>query len=512
MMPNKNSKNYNQVCHQNFSNRVLNCSHLASNCLNASTKIMIDCHKDDQLIPRKRKSTLTNGFKSFQKKRHKNKIMPPTKFLLGGNIHDPLNLKSFETEDQINDGFDDDDAKQNPVDHKETVDVLIPSNMHDPLNLAHSESLNNSASSISNLSLYKRRKRTRTSSESEIQDNVTFFDKQIIKDDLYLTHQKQTSSEALKNLKKFKRNHKRQSSFSDQCSIERLNKEQSHRDICTSLATTILEKTSSLPSSSGVSITTQENVSNRSDKNSSSHLTKHQKKAFQYGNYNRYYGYRKFDDDPRINLLRKEFFENRDVLDIGCNVGHITILIAKDFSPNKIVGIDIDSELIRIAQKNMKTHLSSSIIQGQTFPLSLPIMYSRLNMISPSQKFPNNIYFVDLNYVPESDDSLQLQRPEYDTILCLSVTKWIHLNWGDLGVKRLFQRVFLQLRPGGLFILEPQSWSSYRKKSKMTPETNQNYSSIRFRPECFHQYLLKEIGFKTCELLGTPKHDSKGFK
>ena len=33
-----------------------------------------------------------------------------------------------------------------------------------------------------------------------------------------------------------------------------------------------------------------------------------------------------------------------------------------------------------------------------------------------------------------------------------SVTKWIHLNHGDRGVKELFKRVFGMLNEGGLFV------------------------------------------------------------
>ena len=60
------------------------------------------------------------------------------------------------------------------------------------------------------------------------------------------------------------------------------------------------------------------------------------------------------------------------------------------------------------------------------------------------------------------------QRPEFDVILALSLTKWIHLNWGDAGIKRFFKKIFHHLRPGGKFILEPQPFSSYSKKKKLT--------------------------------------------
>ena len=44
--------------------------------------------------------------------------------------------------------------------------------------------------------------------------------------------------------------------------------------------------------------------------------------------------------------------------------------------------------------------------------------------------------------------SLENVLPEYDTILLLSTAKWIHLNFGDEGIKRVFKRIHAQLRPG----------------------------------------------------------------
>ncbi|KAJ0606430.1 putative bin3-type S-adenosyl-L-methionine binding domain, RNA methyltransferase Bin3 [Helianthus annuus] len=49
------------------------------------------------------------------------------------------------------------------------------------------------------------------------------------------------------------------------------------------------------------------------------------------------------EEDPRIKIMRKEWFEGKNCLDIGCNSGLITITIAKKFGCQKIVGIDIDS-------------------------------------------------------------------------------------------------------------------------------------------------------------------------
>jgi len=81
-------------------------------------------------------------------------------------------------------------------------------------------------------------------------------------------------------------------------------------------------------------------------------------------------------------------------------------------------------------------------------------------------------------------------------ILCLSVTKWIHLNYGDDGIKFLFKRIFKQLRHNGILILESQPFNGYKKRSKLSSEILQNYKSIVLKPEQFEAYLLSdEIGF-----------------
>ena len=77
-------------------------------------------------------------------------------------------------------------------------------------------------------------------------------------------------------------------------------------------------------------------------------------------------------------------------------------------------------------------------------------------------------FYPQENYVPSSSDVLSKQRPMYDMILCLSLTKWIHLNWGDEGLKLMFKRIFVNLHPGGRLILEPQPFSSYKKKKNLT--------------------------------------------
>jgi 7SK snRNA methylphosphate capping enzyme len=80
---------------------------------------------------------------------------------------------------------------------------------------------------------------------------------------------------------------------------------------------------------------------------------------------------------------------------------------------------------------------------------------------------------------------------QFDVIMCLSVTKWVHLNGGDDAVRRLFRKVFALLAPGGIFVLEAQPWSSYRKYRHLFPGRE-----IAFHPGQFHAFLISpEVGF-----------------
>ncbi|XP_072114400.1 7SK snRNA methylphosphate capping enzyme-like isoform X1 [Mobula birostris] len=244
-------------------------------------------------------------------------------------------------------------------------------------------------------------------------------------------------------------------------------------------------------------------------------------RRFQYGNYTKYYGYRNPDrgDDPRLAVLRADWFRGKDILDLGCNSGHLTLRIARDLRPARIVGVDIDGGLVHSARRNIRHYLSEEArAPGRRFPVSLakckgPIAAPPVALDCQTVPgFPNNVTFVQGNYVLEKDELLETQRPEYDVILCLSLTKWIHLNWGDDGLKRMFKRIYRHLRPGGIFILEPQPWSSYGKRRKLTETIYRNYYKIIFKPDQFTSYLLSpEVGFSSYELVGTPQSTSKGY-
>ena len=64
------------------------------------------------------------------------------------------------------------------------------------------------------------------------------------------------------------------------------------------------------------------------DKQTQQKVQKPQQSKFQYGNYSRYYGYRLEGSDPRLRFFNPNWFADKDVLDIGCNVGEVSFLTA----------------------------------------------------------------------------------------------------------------------------------------------------------------------------------------
>ena len=139
-----------------------------------------------------------------------------------------------------------------------------------------------------------------------------------------------------------------------------------------------------------------------SDDVSSSVSIKPKNEKFRYGNYNRYYGYRNsgsFASDSRLKLMKKEWFEGKTALDIGCNTGQVTIEIARKFNPKTILGVDIDESLIKTAKKNVirVVPLPANSSQGSIkFPTSFTKVYGPIAVNDEAESngnFPNNIRF-----------------------------------------------------------------------------------------------------------------------
>jgi 7SK snRNA methylphosphate capping enzyme len=140
----------------------------------------------------------------------------------------------------------------------------------------------------------------------------------------------------------------------------------------------------------------------------------------------RYYGYRnpQHEVDVRLKYFeeRKELFKDKDVLDIGCNIGHISLIVARDFGAKSVVGLDIDRKLVAVARKNIRHYVQyadsppsdeprgggggsgqDSASDSKFFPISSPIVYGPVDIpgishaqCPASKKFPHNVTFIQV--------------------------------------------------------------------------------------------------------------------
>ncbi|XP_017793395.1 PREDICTED: probable RNA methyltransferase bin3 [Habropoda laboriosa] len=499
---------------------------------------------------RKRLQSFTsNGkfFPPYKRRKKEGVIIPPTKFLLGGNICDPLNLNSMQDE-EINRAMNAVTPKSSPLPtpkhKKEVIEVIIPPNICDPLNLSNCNDNDNDEYEKQLISPTKKgskrrnRKKKRASSGSgnDASDLIEIKTKdcdttdiaepieQSAPENVETEQQPAPSNSPADNQPKESKPESPQKD-KNKLRLKGLEEPKDKRlrkvDVKDKIVSPVI------PQPGAWKPRPQHRPSQDKKKNQKMPNFREKDSRYQYGNYNRYYGYRNslHEMDTRLTVFaqRKHLFFGKDVLDIGCNIGHITLSVARDFSARSVTGIDIDRTLINIARKNIKHYVNcvqspagnedSHHQDVNFFPMSMPINYGPVDIPGFTKNknhkgFPYNVTFVQGNYVLEDDSLLCTEQPQFDTILCLSITKWIHLNFGDAGLKQAFKRMYAQLRPGGVLVLEPQGWSSYTKKKNLT-----YCPKFEFRPHSFTQYLLSpEVGFSKCEVLSIPPHPSKGFQ
>ncbi|GAA5817852.1 hypothetical protein MFLAVUS_011412 [Mucor flavus] len=253
-----------------------------------------------------------------------------------------------------------------------------------------------------------------------------------------------------------------------------------------------------------------------------SHLNNEKRKfgTSSYGNYTSYYTTRHPQGDAtidyRIDLLDASIFNGKSVLDLGCNSGNITIALAQKYKPSFIKGIDIDENLIRKANTNLRIAYSlrdpnmkelkhiDLALQSHYFPKCLSNMYGLLQMAVPPTfertEFPWTVEFETVDW---TENPYNPNEQQYDTILALSLTKWIQLHGGDKGIKSFFKKVFDSLSRDGSFVVEPQELKYTRAKN-----LNLDVDNFKFLPEHYNDFLMNKLGFKKCLDLGAPKGSS----
>ena len=213
-----------------------------------------------------------------------------------------------------------------------------------------------------------------------------------------------------------------------------------------------------------------------------------------YGNYHNYYARRHigdisdvFEKDARCQAIREEWIRDKVCLDIGCNEGIIDIALSSTYFSREMVGVDVDKELCEKAEKNLETKVKK-------LKNKLKICFQE--DLDRRLKALEKVTFRNFNIL-----YMELEAKSYDTLLCLSTVKWIHLGYGDDGVKQVFAKVSRALKPGGVFVLEYQKKQSYKNASKKK-ELKRFFESgdlldhtTLMSPEEFPAMLLNDYGF-----------------
>jgi len=198
----------------------------------------------------------------------------------------------------------------------------------------------------------------------------------------------------------------------------------------------------------------------------------HDKKKYVYGNYPTYY-HRRHDDknaapepDPRLQLLKPHHLKRKRVLDLGCNTGLVTRELVETYGARFVSGVDIDEKLITQAKNSVPAELEKKL------------HFHCLNMLELGK--------------PEESPF----KKRFDVLLLLSTAKWVHLNHGDDGILRMFHQVNRLLKPGGLFVFEPQPWPSYKKGKILHERLTRHYRTLHIKPTNFLSMLKARFGFK----------------
>jgi len=308
---------------------------------------------------------------------------------------------------------------------------------------------------------------------------------------------------------------------------------------------------------------------------SSDNQKKRQYAYISTGSYHDYYKHRNKDIQQRLDYFKNEWFINKRCLDVGCNEGLLTNRIAELMSPAYMLGIDIDTHVIEAANSIMKrvkydlkkqynsnsnsTTLSTSsssntiivkdnsskvVLHNTSSLLFVPrVMVPRVTAVTKQKtlklnsastntttittitttscstattmntiEYPENIEF-ECTSISQLSNRFHANTNQYlfDTILCLSVSKWIHLNEGDVGLLHLFQSFYDLCVPGGRVIFEYQPWKSYQNKRNVCEKTKKIFQTIKIRPDQFEDVLVSQFGFAIECKLGPSLLHAQGY-
>ncbi|TGZ77120.1 S-adenosyl-L-methionine-dependent methyltransferase [Ascodesmis nigricans] len=265
--------------------------------------------------------------------------------------------------------------------------------------------------------------------------------------------------------------------------------------------------------------------------------------------------------DPRLMELVAcvpGLFSEKRVLDVGCNHGGVAVDIGLHFNAESVLGIDLDPTLIQHAKSHLSfqysrlppsdtagattttttTPTTESVRSANYFPISSILTHGHIPYPAATTPptFPRNVTFSTSDAItffhlpsPTNPDAMDLDTPsphqrkkqsqpreteqprenEFDTILLLSVLKWLHLHHGDAILPAFFSALHTALRPQGRVVLELHPWESYEKAAKKVPGLRGRVGEIQVRGGENVVRVAGECGFEVVAEV-EEKRDGKG--
>lgn len=178
--------------------------------------------------------------------------------------------------------------------------------------------------------------------------------------------------------------------------------------------------------------------------------------AVQFGNFINYYKFH--PPSERIQILPRDIWDRSQpfvALDIGCNAGDLTAALY-DFIVNNvnkachILAIDIDPVLIERAKESTDNP---------------HIVYECLDFMNVKDKDLLVSNFLEKCGVKK-----------FSACFCFSITMWIHLNYGDVGLQTFLKEI---CKDSAMVVVEPQPWKCYKSAVKRMKLANGEFAHYK---------------------------------
>ena len=342
--------------------------------------------------------------------RLRERIVLPTRFLLGGNITDPLNLNSL-CDDEVNKSMNESTPINSPVPiplHRLEVKVMVPVNSADPLNLNAGDGDNVPEVKPTSLpaSMFRnRRKRNRRKKHAPARhqsaEQVNLEQSLVI--DVSSKEETQLDKPADDTGVDHSTRHKRVIDHIVSPVIPQKTSKWKRRRTASESRTETAEEDKLGETLDAVKV--EKTVTRHKRRHLSAHMVgphvpsyfRTKDRRFSHGNYSGKGTVLGEYEDHRLAYFSKAMFSGKDVLDIGCGVGHVSLSVARDFGARSVTGLDIDRKVVDTALRNKQHYASAMLPDFARFPVAIrrrlgPVVAPYLQ--PSSDAFPHNVTFL----------------------------------------------------------------------------------------------------------------------